>query len=873
MSASNTPNNARFFGAAKQAQNDNLDLFQAGGSIGLGAANDTGSTRRQVREAETFFHSVAARDIGLNWDKLYPFQFLTLRKNGNSYKIEDRFTLPIPPQSLSISTPFAISMAITQGGVLEEHNGAPLRIISLQGTTGVFPLRGTAAKPGLLEANLTTIFAGTVTGARQVATAISQAGNLIGRGTPPVNIVSDADLEKDNALKGTGFYQFLLLKRFLEAYAAAKKAGDKDLRLGFAIWKEKEIYLVTPASFDVSRSGSSPLAYPFSISMRAWRRISIEETTGAQGPYTGHVGAREPNKLAQVNNLLESGQRILEGSRNALQGVRADIQQVLFTPLRQTLLLVKDAVGVVLTAVDLPTDIISDFREPLLEAAALPSTVSNSLSRIGPAGSGRRDQSASTSAALSDAAKVEAMFRSLSISSGKADTGAGRPSIRDNKGNFFAGPPGPGGAAPANKVSANPSKNFEFFATIRPSDLSLRPDTIRKIEAERNSVKLLKRKDFEIFRDNTLRVLADFADFVGAGNATFTSTFGLPQRTSNRTPTDSEWETMNALSQIAQQYDTMAASAQIDRDPINSMEYVAGLAARSGIAFRTARSKFAVPFPYGYTLEKLSAKYLGTPDRWMEIATLNGLRAPYVDETGFKLGLLTNGNGNQVIVNSIDNLYVGQQVWMSSNSVRRETRRIQQILQLSASQYAVLLDGAADLGRFTTVAGAFLEAFLPGTVNSQQQIYIPSSASPSEEDFLVKSIPGVDYFDPLVRSGGIDLLLTPDGDLVITPDGDGRLAVGLTNLIQKARLAIGTPRGALLHHPDYGIGLLPGTSTADLTASQVLTDLQQLFKGDSGYLGVQSAGVLKKGNSLQVRVSIGIAGTGQYVPVSVEIKR
>ena len=70
-----------------------------------------------------------------------------------------------------------------------------------------------------------------------------------------------------------------------------------------------------------------------------------------------------------------------------------------------------------------------------------------------------------------------------------------------------------------------------------------------------------------------------------------------------------------------------------------------------------------------------------------------------------------------------------------------------------------------------------------------------------------------------------------------------------------------------------GFGLLPGTSTADLTASQVLTDLQQLFKGDSGYIGVQSAGVLKKGNSMQVRASIGIAGTGQYVPISVEIKR
>lgn len=846
MSTPNTPTTARFFGAATQAQNDNTDAFDSLATIVTG---------KDVKSPEPFWDIADASDIGLNWDKLFPFQFLYLRKSGNTYKIEDRFTLPIPPQSMTISTPFAINMSVTQGGILEEHNGAPLRTISLQGTTGVLPLRGAVAKPSIFESQVATIFAGTVTGIRQVGTAISQARNLIGLGSTPPNVVSDSELDTDSKLKGTGFYQFQLLKRFLEAYVAAKRAGDKDLKLGFAVWKEKEVYLVTPVSFDVSRSGASPLAYPFNITMRAWRRVLLDDTTGAQDPYEGHVGARDPNKLAQVVNLLESGRRVLEGVRYTLQGIRADIQQVLFTPLRQTLLLAKDATGVVLAATDLPTDIISDLKEPLLEAAALPSSISTSLGRVGQRFNANLNQS------LNGLAAVEAAFKELSISSGKADSGSGRSGLQGSS------------AAPANKISDDPQRNFEFFSSIRPSDLNLRPDTIRKIEAERRKVKLLGRKDFEDFRDETLRVLSDFSDFVGAGDATFTSTYNLPPRTSARTPTDLEWEAMYALSQIAQQYDTLAASAQIDRNQITSMDYVAGLATRAGIAFQVPRSKFAVPFPYGYTLEKLSAKYLGDPDRWLEIATLNGLRAPYVDETGFKLNLLTNGNGDQILVPSADSLYVGQQVWISSTGVRRETRRIQNIKQLGTAQYAINLSGEPDLDKYTTVNGAFLEAFLPGTVNSQQQIYIPSDVEPAEEDFLVRSIPGIDYFDPMVKSGGIDLLLTGDGDLVITPDGDGRLAVGLTNLIQKARLAIGTPRGALLHHPEYGIGLNPGISTADLTASQVLTDLQQLFRNDSGYIGVQSAGVVKSGNSLQVRASIGIAGTGQYVPIAVEIKR
>lgn len=841
MSSSSTPSGARFFGAAEQAQQDNNGLLAKG------------------LYPDPFWDVASTEDLTLNWDKLYPYQFLLIRKLGDGgYRIEERLTLPIPPQALSINTPFAINTSITPGGVFEEHNGAPLRMITLQGTTGLLPLKGAVARPSALESSVASIFAGTVSGIRQIGTAVSQARNLLGKTQPAPNAVSDEELQT-RGIRGTGYYQFILLKRFLESYANLKKRGEKDLRLGFAIWKEKEVYLVTPAAFDVSRQASSPFEYPYTVSLKAWKRILLDSKTGAQDAYEGHVGGRSPNKLAQVMNALETGRRILEGARDTLQGVRADIQQVLYAPLRQTMLLVKDATGTALAAVDLPTDLISDLREPILELAALEAS-SQALSRAGSRFLINFD---------SATGKVRKTWEQLSVSSGKADTRAGR----NRSTGLESDPQNRNNASEAMKVAADPLNNFAFYDGIKLADLNLRPDLIRKIEIERQSVKSLERKDFEDFRDDVLRVAADYADFVGAGNATYTRTYNLPIRNSNRTPTDTEWEVLHTLSNIAQQYDVMAASAKVTGDKVTSMDYVAGLATRSGIAFQVPRSKFAVPFPYGYTLEQLSNRYLGTPDRWLEIATLNGLRAPYVDEVGFKLSLLTNGNGHQVLVSDASNLYVGQKVWLASNNQKRESRRIQSIQPLGTNQFAVVLDGTDDLSKFSTVANAYLQAFLPGTVNSQQQIYIPSDVEPAEEDFLVRSIPGVDYFDPLIRSGGIDLLLTSDGDLVITPDGDSRLAVGLTNLIQKARLAIGTPKGALLHHPDYGIGLNPGVSTYDLSAGQVLTDLKQLFKGDSGYLGVQSAAVIKNGNTMQVRVSIGIAGTGQYIPITVSLDK
>jgi hypothetical protein len=805
-------------------------------------------------------------DLETNWDKSFPFQLLWLRKHGSSYSvadIESRFTLPIPPEALSIGTPFAINLSITQGGALEEHNGAPLRNITLSGTTGVFPLRGSVTAPNDFSSASQGIFAGTVNSVRGIATAISQANNLLSGGTnTPVNVVSETDMTPGSPeLQGTGFYQFILLKRFLEAYVEKKRKGDKDLRLGLAIWKEQEIYLVTPRSFDLSRNAQRPQEYPFSLSLTAWRRVALDDRTGAASPYQGTVGTRDPNTFAQLVNTLETGRAVLEGARTVLQSVRADIQNVLFTPLRQATLFAKDAVGLVLTAVDFPTDIISDLREPLLEMAAAKNSV-NELSRVG--SRFQRNFDASVNA-------IQEAFRQLSVSSGKADTRSGRD-VASRRDGLFGDSQNGNNADPVNKIVDTPIENYPFFSTIRPSDLNLRPNTIKKMEAERKSVQSLRREDFERARNQAVQVLADFSDFIGAGDTTYTSTYHMPVRTTTRTPTDDEWDVVFSLNEVIQQYDALAATASVNRNQVTSLDYVAGLARRSGIAFQVPKSKFSVPFPYGSTLETLSNRYLGTPGRWHEIATLNGLRAPYVDEVGFKLNLLVNGNANQILVSDASNLFVGQKLWIESTTTLRESRRIQKVTPVG-THFAVLLDGEPDLSKFTTASQSFVQAFLPDTVNSQQQIYIPSDAEPAEDGFLVKSIPGVNYFDPLVSTCGIDWLLTQDNDIIITPDGDGRLAAGLVNQIQKIRLALATPKGSLMYHPEYGLGLKPGTSTADVSAQQIKSDISQLFRNDPSFTGVSGVSVQKDGGVVRIKMSIGIAGTSQYIPIQVDVKQ
>lgn len=830
--ATSNPKQSRLFSSATQAQTENKDSF---------LPSSTPKDKGRISNKNAFWSFAGAIELAMNWDKSFPFQLLLLRKRDLAvdvggtldWAIEDTFTLPIPPQALSISTPFAIDVAITQGGVIEEHNAAPMRLISLQGTTGVFPLRGTAERPGISTSSpeVNRIFAGTLRGAQQVADVFSSVqGNVNSYG------------EMIPKVTGTGFHQFLLLKRFLESYVNRKKNGDAKLRLAFANWKEKEIYLVTPATFDVQRQAGS-IEYPFNFSMRAWKRISLQDRTEASIPYDGRIGIKSTDVLVSAIRQIENARKILEGAKNTISGFRQDFQGAFLTPLRQVNLFLKDAAGVAIMAADLPSDIIKDLKAPIVEFMAIPAN----FVAFKNAGS---DFDKKWASAIAD----------LSVSENKTDTGSGDKGSEGNQ------------AAPANKFFGDLGDSFDPLSKIDLSALRFPRATANKIQTEIDNTKKKNRKDFQDLRDQALRLLADYSDEVGVGDDLYSTIYGRPVSSSTRTPSDTEWENIYAFSTIAQQYDVLAASSSVNQNQTKAIDYVAGLANRSGIAFNVPVSKYAVPFPYGATLEQLSSQYLGTPDRWHEIATLNGLVQPYVDETGFRTSLVANGNANRLIVNDGSNLFVGQKVWISSTNVSREVRRVQKVTQMSPTNWVVDVDGAQDLVKYTTAAGAFLEAFLPGTVNSQQQIFIPSDSEPTEEDYGTKDIPGVDYFDPLVKSGGIDLLLTPDGDLAITPDGDSRLAVGLANLIQKVKLAIGTPKGSLLHHPGYGIGLIPGVSTADLSIDDVKQSLKNLFKEDSDYLGVQNVSVWKSGGTLRVNLSVGLSATGQYIPIQVDLE-
>jgi hypothetical protein len=285
---------------------------------------------------------------------------------------------------------------------------------------------------------------------------------------------------------------------------------------------------------------------------------------------------------------------------------------------------------------------------------------------------------------------------------------------------------------------------------------------------------------------------------------------------------------------------------------------------------------------YGDSLQTLAHRFLGSSDRWIEIAIANGLKAPYVDEIGEGIPLLSNGEDNKLnfseITNgtfTIDKLYIGQPVFLTSNINKVPEQR--QILDIKAvpvsGEIIIELDGDTDLNKYKISENAKMRVYKPNTVNSLFFVAIPNQAQPSssnigETPFFLES----SSLDE--KKAGVDLLIGDDGDILFGSTGDIQLNFGLSNALQAIKLKMLSEKGQSKRHPSYGLPSIMGQKIEDvsLIKSALVGGINEMVSADPRFDRIEQIDVRKgENNDMQIGLVVRMAGSGTLVPLSFKL--
>lgn len=756
------------------------------------------------------------------------------------------FSLPITPQQLNIVDQYAINTSATLRGVLEEHNGIKFKMISASGTMGVWTYRESVTNPPQSPNVLQSIFGGTIAATQGL---ITQAQNTINTFTTNSPNSKPITVQPQNSTAGagsTGYYQALLMQQFLEQYAEAKKApANAGWRLVFDIPKQNTSYVVTPMQYTWQQSVSKPMEIMYQLQFKAWRRINLQNTPTAADQTAYQI---TPGILQKILNTITEARLTMSSAIGVIGAVTSDVNQV-FSVISQTALFVKDALGVVTAASDLPASITQDFN------SAIQQYVFTNSSSIGAAVT-------TTAGAVGVAAIVAAANQRNGLSQTAASNG--------QVGNGVANAQQTSNAA---TIFNNPNANIDLLDQVPNNLLVLNTAQQNKL----NNILANTTLTVQQLKNNAASVLAlanQLEDYFGAGTLAYSQLFNLsPPKVTSQPMSINQFLILDTLYELIQSINILTATTQVtDNNIESSLEYVAGLATTSNIPFDIPTSKIIVPVPANSTIEAISALYLGDPNRWLEIVTLNELSYPYIDYSGFQQQLVTNAIGRQAVVNSNSDLYLGQIITFMGNMQVQQSREITKITPLPNGNYLLTVDGEPNLDNFTTTNGSFIQYYTPGTVNAMQKIYIPSDLPVAQTQGQVNVIlPETVQLsgDPLAQISGVDWLINPStGDLVIDQYGNFQLAYGMQNLIQWLYILFSTTLNSFLLEPGFGLGVSPGTSIADLNVQELYKQINQQITGDPRFSAVTSLQIQATPPTLKISVGVQVAGNTGVFPIS-----
>jgi hypothetical protein len=421
--------------------------------------------------------------------------------------------------------------------------------------------------------------------------------------------------------------------------------------------------------------------------------------------------------------------------------------------------------------------------------------------------------------------------------------------------------------------------------TIKSINLSNQEQTL--LTNATTTVSQYTRNDFLALQENIATYRDTQADIVGLTDSTYNSTYNRSAITAQTIAQVQDVEYLETLQASIQTIDFILSNLFAVDTAVDPFAIARANANNPDINIGQYSSGQLVRFEYGDDLESLAYRYLGDPNRWIDIAIANGLQPPYIDEIGQNVPLQANGSGNQINIAATDSagndnsqkFYVNQTIFLQSLAQPfPDQRNIQSIDIIQATgDLVITVDGKNNLSQYTTAANASVLVYAPHTINSALFILIPSQ-NPLPNDrqetvpwFLAKSAEDE-------RRMGIDLLLGKNDDLIFTPNNDLSLSYGLENASQAMKLKVVTELGELRYHNGFGLVNVIGNknNSISITKTAITNSLVTQVSQDSRFDRIESLSVDAVAGStgpsvIVISMTVRLAGGSQVIPISFSV--
>lgn len=853
----------------------------ANGTLGIngGEVEDVYWERDSLKMKNILGSDIAIDGLFFNWTelkkkdiwKLYPYAFC-IHNGEKPIKI---LNMPLGPQSISISVPAAVSTTVTMRGITEEHNDAPLRQITITGTTGINPgfngvqSGGKSAGSSALE----YMFANTIQAAgkfKDIANQLESSISGFNSGRKLKSpLIDSGDLTSGDGLQNSAYQTIHNMTRFFDMYLAAKKQGAKALFFSFYMYKDRMYYDCTLNNYSIRKVAGS-MEYQYTISLTAWRRRKKPVGEGFPDSIHRTSASKDANQnpFAAINNSLSLGINLINSAGNVLKGFSQDYDTVLLSPVKKVGLLMKSMLGLATTLADFPNALSQQGKNAMKSSFRFLENSGQDQTKMSALNKSIKDKGGLHSPSPDGQPNAYASnVIPNSVSKDEASTSADDSPEKSEE-----------TSDPFEKIFQNPQEFSDVFSFFSLEELNLSSALSDAIQDEIDKALALTADDVRSIKDGVENFVSSYSESLGGGSETYNRSVGKgPVKQASKTLSVDDINTLSIFNDVLQALDSVTVLLdERQKSKTSDTDYAAYFAEQAisyGIDFAQNTSKFYVPFEYDSSLERMAVKYLGDAGRWIEIAAINALKAPYIDEIGFYIDLKASGAGNSFSVSSVSNLYIGQIVELSSDTQRPEPRQITAIDVVSSVEAIITVKGEADLARFTIAANAKLKAFLPNTINSNQLIAIPSASAinipgnmrinPDKEDLtLITLTAKADFMLNFDKQNTADIAFT---------GADVKIARGMTNIIQAANIKVLTPRGDLLQDPTFGNPVKIGSSTADIDVADTLTQLSSMYEQDPRFHNIIAGRVVLKTNALIVDMVLGVQNSQAYLPFTVSI--